>query len=237
MLPDTRFDGHFLGAQGRTWRPGTPLHAIAPVLPDNGRPVRGTIVVVNGIMTDVKLQQADLQALANTGARVVGIHNATEGLVRDMGQVLTDKLGSGPNPAVDAVVRLLRTELGAGRPVHLAGHSQGALIIARALSIVGPSLSKAQLERVTVETFGGAASRWIDGPKYTHYVNRFDPAPWLLGVGTPFTRRGGDTRDVWFDEVRPPRGLPSLVGGVTNFFARVVDRLVHGAPEYFAQRG
>lgn len=234
---DTRYDGHFLGARGTTYAPGTPLSRIAPVLPDNGRAVTSTIVVVNGIMTDAKLQRADLQALANTGARVIGLHNATEGLARDMGQVLTDKLGRGPNPAVDALVTLLRTELNAGRPVHLAGHSQGALIIARALAIVRPEYSERQLRNVTVETFGGAARHYVDGPKYTHYMNRFDPAPWLLGVAPRFTHPGAGAKDVFFDEVRRPTNLPSLGEGVTGFFARVVDRLVHGAPEYFARRG
>ena len=237
MLPDTRYDGYFLGAAGRTYRPGTPLANIAPVLPDNGRPVRGTIVVVNGIMTDVKLQRGDLQALANTGARVIGLHNATEGMARDMGQVFTDKLGKGPNPAVDALVGLLRTELKAGRPVHLAGHSQGALIVARALAIVRPELTEQQLKLVTVETFGGAAGNYIDGPKYTHYMNRFDPAPWLLGVAPPFTHRGAGAKDVWVEEVRKPTNLPPLSGGLSSFFARVVDRMVHGAPEYFSLRG
>jgi hypothetical protein len=232
---DTRWDGHFVGARS-TYAPGTPLTSIRPILPDNGRPATGTIIVVNGIMTDVEKQRSELQALANTGARVIGIHNATEGLVRDMGQVTTDKLGRGPNPAVDAVVGLLRTELKAGRPVHLAGHSQGALIVARALDILKPELTRKQLQLITVDTYGGAARRFVDGPKYTHYMNRFDPAPWLLGLAGPLSREGAGARDVWVDEVRVPRNLPPLTEGVTNFFARVVDRMVHGAPEYFARR-
>ena len=68
-------------------------------------------------------------------------------------------------------------------------------------------------------------------------MNRFDPAPWLLGVAPPFARPGHGAEDVWFAEVRKPTNLPSLDGGITNFFARVVDRMVHGAPEYYARRG
>src|SRR5262249_21007552 len=39
------------------------------------------------------------------------------------------------------------------------------------------------LSQVTVETFGGAAASYPDGPRYVHYVNRVDMVPSGTGLG------------------------------------------------------
>jgi pimeloyl-ACP methyl ester carboxylesterase len=97
-------------------------------------------------------------------------------------------------------------ELRAGREVHLVGHSQGALITASALQQVkdylnrpswlgGPSGSEAaalkeRFNQIKVESYGGAAGSWPQGPQYVHYVNPRDP---VNLVGLPLT---GGTKDL-----------------------------------------
>ena len=77
---DRQFDGRFVGANGRTYPPSTPLADVPAVVPRDGRVPTETIVYVNGISTTKDAQFGSLQQIADrTGARVVGIHNATQG--------------------------------------------------------------------------------------------------------------------------------------------------------------
>jgi hypothetical protein len=192
--PDRMNDGKFVGTQGQTFPPGTPLSQIPGVTPkDNPNPSE-TILYVNGIMTPLDGQLKEMQSIADTsGAKVVGIHNSTQGLVTDLAQCVTDKLGKGANPAVDTLADTVYSELKAGRDVHLMGYSQGGLITARALFNVENRLrvedgmSKADVEKLMghlkVETFGAASTKYPDGPRYVHYVNNADAVPTLTGLG------------------------------------------------------
>ena len=204
--PDTAFDGHFVGAAGRTYPPQTPLSQVAPVEPRGGRTSDETLVYVNGISTTKDAQFRSLQAVADqTGHPVVGVHNATQGAFLDVIQSAGDTADLGRNPAVDALADTVYDELRAGRTVHLLAHSQGALITSRALQDVSNRLrledglsrrqAEALLSRVKVETFGGAAGGYPDGPRYVHYVNRYDPVSTLFGLGpfaNPLVRPGRD---------------------------------------------
>lgn len=192
--PDRMYDGQMVGTQGQTFPPGTPLSMIPGVTPKNNANPSETILYVNGIMTPLEGQLSEMQAIADTsGAKVVGIHNSTQGLVTDLAQCVTDKLDKGSNPAVDTLADTLYSELKAGRSVHLMGYSQGGLITARALNDVAQrlriedGLSQAEVEqtmsRLKVETFGAASTKYVDGPQYVHYVNNADPVPTLTGLG------------------------------------------------------
>ncbi|CAM3434986.1 hypothetical protein G4177_15030 [Corallococcus sp. ZKHCc1 1396] len=192
--PDRAQDGMFVGAGGKTLPASTKLGDVPGVTPKNDPNPDKTILYVNGIMTTTPGQVSEMQALADSsGAKVVGIHNATEGLVKDLAQCVTDKLDKGKNPAVDTLADTLYSELKAGRDVHLVGYSQGGLITARALNDVAKrlriedGLSPAQVEakmgHLSVETFGAASTKYPDGPKYVHYVNNADPVPTLTGLG------------------------------------------------------
>jgi hypothetical protein len=193
---DRDFDGLFVGADGRTFPPSTPLAEVPAVVPGDGRAPVGTILYVNGISTTKDAQFGSLRHIADhTGARVVGLHNATQGGVVDVIQSAGDTLDIGRNPAVDTLADTVYAEITNGRTVHLMAHSQGALITSRALTDVyqrlrvedGLSRREAErlLARVEVETFGGAAGSYPDGPRYVHYVNRRDPVAALFGLG-PF---------------------------------------------------
>ena len=216
------------------------------VEPDNGAQATRQVVLVNGIMTDVEVQQADMQALANTGASVLGVHNATEGFFNDLFQCVQNKMDLGENPAVDTLASVLAHALKDNtRPVRLVGHSQGAILIANALKrlkaalddadVVGDAQS-AVLGRIHVETFGGAAQRFIDGPEYTHYVNKADVVPMLTGVGldrfNPVGNVGERAVIRSFVEVNKPHDVP-LSEGVSWGFARAVDQAVHGPRDVY----
>jgi pimeloyl-ACP methyl ester carboxylesterase len=246
---DRVYDGYFVGAGGSIYPPTVSLSDIPAVQPNNGKPATTTIIAINGIMTDVALQSADMQALANTGARVIGLHNATAGLVKDVGQCIADKLGARDNAAVTTLAKLLHTGLSEGQEFHVVGHSQGALVLACALSdakeqflldgLTEPQV-KDMLSRITVETFAGAATRYTDGPSYIHYINQFDAIPMVAGVGmtsNPFSTPGTGAIMRVFREAHTPDRLPPISDGLSNYFARVVDRSVHGPQDvYFRHR-
>jgi hypothetical protein len=198
---DKVFDGALLGALG-IFSNIAKLSDVAPVLPDNGATVATHAILLNGIMTDIEVHQGDMQALANSGCAVVGIHNSTNGMVVDLAEALASKLGVSDPPAVHTLVRLLALSLDEGWSIRVIGHSQGALLVARALMHVKKALetdmttaqAEALLGRVSVETYGGAAQRYVDGPRYRHVFNRLDLIPLATGVGlgalNPFERRG-----------------------------------------------
>jgi hypothetical protein len=192
---DKAYDGKLIGAGGKAYNADTPLSQVPGYTPKDGVKKPGTIIYVNGMMTDKATQEKSLQAIADkTGQKTIGIHNSTEGFFKDLGQCITDKMDKGKNPAVDTLADSLYTELKAGRDVHLMAHSQGGLITSRALNDVAKrlriedGLSPAQVQeklgKVSVETFGAAAATYPDGPKYVHYVNDKDPVPGLFGLGT-----------------------------------------------------
>ncbi|MDY7233268.1 hypothetical protein [Hyalangium rubrum] len=204
---DLVHDGKLVGAGGQTFAPGTPLSQIPGVTPkDNPNPSE-TILYVNGIGDTKDKQFGSLQQIADTtGAKIIGVHNATEGMVADVAQCVKDKLDKGTNPAVDTMADTIYAELKAGRSVHVMGHSQGGLILSRALGDVAnrlrieDGLSQADAEKllgkVNVETFGAAAGKYPDGPNYVHYVNDKDLVPTMFGLGDgdsplDFTRDAG----------------------------------------------
>ncbi|HEY8561480.1 MAG TPA: hypothetical protein VIL74_13980 [Pyrinomonadaceae bacterium] len=224
---DKEFDGHFVGVGGRTFAPGTPLSEIPATTPAGGVRNDETLIYVNGIRTNVEGQSNSLQAIADqTGSRVVGVHNATEGFGADVLQSLGDKLDIGSNPAVDTLADTVYEELRAGRDVHLMAHSQGALVTSRALQdvknrlMLEDGLSRRDAEmlmsNIKVETFGGASRRFTDGPQYVHYVNRNDGVPQAFGLRSwlnPFAHAGE--------------------GAVTHYFRSGNPVVSHGFEEFY----
>lgn len=212
--PDKEFDGQFVGANGQTFAPDTPLSDIPAVTPTGGVRNNETLIYVNGIQTDVAGQANSLQAIAdNTGSRVVGVHNSTGTFAGDLLQSLGDKLDIGNNPAVDTMADTIYNELRAGRDVHLMAHSQGAIITSRALTDVRNRLmaedgmsrqqAEALMNNIKVETFGGASRRFPDGPQYVHYLNRNDGVPMATGLRdwlNPFAQPGRDAVTHYFRE-------------------------------------
>jgi len=211
------YDGHLVGGDGNAYPPSTRLEDVPPVRPQSGAG-RGTLVFVNGMGETRASDAAQLQRVANgTGMNVVGVYNATEGTLKDLVQCLKDKLDLGTNKAVDSLADLVYSKVKAGEPVRVMAHSQGALITQRALQdvqnrlMVEDGMTRAEAQRamskVGVETFGGAGSSFVDGPKYVHYVNRSDIVPMAFGVGAPGSHPGAGAKVVAFGWLNPFGGL------------------------------
>ena len=211
--PDKAYDGFLVGGDGRAYPPGTRPQDIAAVKPNNGKTPTGTVIFVNGVGEGrSRFTNSHLQEIANgTGQNVVGLYNGTEGQAKDLLQAVGDTFKIGKNKAVDSMADMVYQQIKSGQPVRIMAHSQGALITSRALEgvrnrlMLEDGMSKGEATRrmgqVTVETFGGAAPKWIDGPKYTHYVNKADIVPTWLGVGRPFfTDPGAGAKVVKFDD-------------------------------------
>lgn len=233
-----RFDGFYLGKDGVPVQPGASLPE--PLGEANG----DLVIYVNGINTDVEKQLWDMKNISRTGRRVLGVHNATAGTLRDLGECLADKVGFGENPAVDTVKALIKQGLDSGRQVALVAHSQGGLVCSRALwelqdeEMTG-GLSfrevKNKLSHVSLETAGAAAYQYPKGPAYFHQINTLDPVPFMagLGSGVPGIRPGQGSRVEFFTDARKPYRKP----GESWFSAAVksFDRCLHGTDVYYSE--
>ncbi|GMU10199.1 hypothetical protein [Corallococcus caeni] len=200
--PDLKFDGHFVGARGQTFPPGTPLKNVPGVMPRNNPNPSETVIYINGILNDRTDQSRTLQSLADTtNSKAIGIHNSTRGIGPDLFQAMRDRSGKGVNPPVDTLADTVHAELKAGRSVHLMAHSQGAIVTSRALSDVArrlrmedglsPSEVDKKMAQLKVETFGGAANAYPSGPRYVHYVNDADPVASTFGLSKSHANEPG----------------------------------------------
>lgn len=242
---DWQKDGCFVGAGGQTFAPEIPWKQVPPVRPNNGKPVFCTVVMVNGIMTDVALQASDMQKLANTGCNVIGIHNATRGMTMDLMQCMGDKLDldMANNGATATAAKVVAEALNDPQPPKIVGHSQGALVVSNALGRAQtallaqgllPEQATVKLKALEVTTLGGASWTFPEGPRYNHFVNYFDAVPMGAGVGAVSWATGwtGD-KVIRFGEVNKPTNLPDPLKDVPNYLARVVDRSVHGPQDVY----
>lgn len=187
---DTRaYDGFFVDAKARAHAPSASPQALEAV----GDPERPLAFFVNGISTDLGRMRSDMEKLNSLGCRVIGVHNATAGILRDLGQCLADKANLGRNGAVDSVKSLLRTSMATGQSLTLIGHSQGALVCSRALWETQRELTAEgcssqdvadRLSKVVLHTAGGAAYRFPEGPEYHHRVNLLDPVALFSGLAS-----------------------------------------------------
>lgn len=146
------------------------------------------IVYVNGILGSPQGMCDSLNAIAKKRcASVTGVYNQSDGLLKDLGQCVGDKLGIGDNPANATLQDIISEHVASGEPLDIIAHSQGALITSRALfDVLNQGTAggvEPDLSSITVETFGGAAYSYPDGPTYIHTVNVFDPVPQLFGRG------------------------------------------------------
>ncbi|MBT9586191.1 hypothetical protein IV102_22815 [bacterium] len=234
-------DGCFVGAGGQTFPASTPWHQVPPVLPNNGKAAWRTVIMVNGIMTDVALQASDMQRMANSGYKVVGIHNDTQGMLVDLAQCVGDKLelDMANNHATATTAQVVADLLQADETPLLVGHSQGALVVSNALGRVQdgliecgvtPEEAARRLEKLQVTTLGGASWTFPEGPKYCHVVNFMDVVPMATGVGV--ISGLSDTVHL-FGQVNAPHHLPQVQDGLGNYLARVVDRSVHGPQDIY----
>lgn len=243
-LHDSVLDGAIVGRNGQVYPPGTDASQVQGMLPDNGRPPTGErIYYVNGIQNNAAYQSGSMQAIANaTGAEVVGIHNSTEGMGKDLLQCAMDKVPAfrEANAATQSLANQILKDVEAGRPVHLMAHSQGGLVTSNALKIVKDYLVQEKgargaddiLKNIKVESFGAAADNWPHGPQYVHYINDKDTVPMQVAMGAlpPEVIResaGGERAQVHFIRDDPRSAHPLAQNSATQMVAAGGDIPAH----------
>lgn len=157
-----------------------------------------TVIYVNGIDTNAAHALDNAQDYADrTGRPVRVLYNANGTPFSDVVESGLQKLGIDNDRAVRVLADTLLDQLDAGESVALATESQGAIIARNAINIVRSELldragyrspsskppprpgqneaaireAESILARISVETYGGAASSYPDGPRYVHYIN------------------------------------------------------------------
>ena len=151
-------------------------------------------------MTDLERHFGDMQALANSGAAVIGLHDSTGGRGDDVAEFFSDRYGLGASSTIQTLLLVIQDSIKNNKALHLAGHSRGAqklglslLKTEQLLREESPDADAAHiLQSLKVETFGGAAPRFPDGPQYIHMDNLFDPVSKIYGLLSSFglTRKG-----------------------------------------------
>ena len=195
------YDGMFLGSDGKVYPPGTNPSVVPAFQPSAGNTSGARIVFVNGMLTPANDDTQVCQSLADaTGAQVVALHNSTEGLPNDLGQAITDKTARAEravgipdqNKATATLANTIQDSIDRNEPINVFGHSQGGLIISSALNEVHDRMLasgqysveevRERLSLVHVQTFGGAAYTYPQGPDYYHFVNKADGIAQLVGL-------------------------------------------------------
>lgn len=167
---DEPFDGYLIDGEGCLHDPDTTEAAeLTALVAESTRRAQQTSAVwfLNGGPMSVGRAFNTMQAVAaDTGHPVLGIYNG-------LPERSSDPAAS---RAVAVLADFLRYELSVERAVHLIGGSLGAELIARGVAAAAQDLSEAQLDALLVESAGGAASSYVDGPRYIHYLNVIDVA-------------------------------------------------------------
>ena len=225
-----KFDGYFLDGKGQAHPASTPLGSLERL----GKEGDPDVVYVNGIMTSLDRQLEDMTRLAKLGNRVVGVHNATAGFFRDIGQSMMDKVNRGPNSAVTTVKSLVKTATAVGEQLKFVAHSQGALVVSRAIDelLKEEAVTPESLSKISVDTYGGASYTFPEGPKYHHHMNLCDPVPMLTGAGYQgMLKHPPGVKMEFFARVQAPYRVPGEPWGKT--MTRTFDRAIHDTAVYF----
>lgn len=209
---DSGFDGAFVGADKIAYTKDSDISMVPPVVPSDGSTPNGLIMYVNGIRSDKNEHFDSMQELADsTGAAVVGVHNSTSGGVFDVMEAIGDKLDWGKNHAAETLTDNMYAMLkNSDEVIHVHGHSQGGLIVARAIKHLKSKLQledglsetqvEEKLKNIHVNTYGPACRRFPDGPCYTHYVNKHDSVVQRFGLGLDSATPGKDATVHYFEK-------------------------------------
>jgi hypothetical protein len=222
-------DGSIIGEDGVLYPPETRLRNAAAH--GASKFSSESIIYINGIGTGPATAYKHMRFLSKAfECPVHCIYNSSKGLVRDLFQCFGDKLNLGMNSAVKTLTAELVDILREGRGVKLMAHSQGALIVSRAIKRAIRTLQKdgistsdleSKLGKIHVTTMGGAAWTYPNGPKYLHLINLNDYVPIQFGVGTC-----GLTRNIamrLLHESKKSLLVSTLLGGLRFFNSPVKE--------------
>lgn len=242
-------NGFFIDGAGIAHPPDRTLTSLTPLLPTTEAEAVDCILYVNGIKTDYERHFGDMQALANSGAAVIGLHDSTEGGSADALRFFQSRYTAKETPAIVTLRNCIRKALSSGQPLHLAGHSRGAQNIAVALALEithclnqhGSTITRERATLLKVETFGGAAPFYPDGPQYIHMDNIFDPVSSIYGLLSKhgLTRKGTSPgANAIHIRLRTANlNFKSFITANSDAGVDSIDRLVHNPRSiYFSRR-
>lgn len=160
--------------------------AVATITPRGELFNKKPVYFINGIRNSLEDSNANAQLLAYLLERpVTRVYNKSDGLISDLYESGKLKVGLlKDNAAVQSLVENIISDLKRGEPVEIYAHSEGAIITSVALDIVkekDPELFAKNAHKISVNTYGGAARSFPEGPAYNHVAFKSDPVP-LVGA-------------------------------------------------------
>jgi len=134
------------------------------VLPISGASIKDneSWFFINGLGSSRELSQLNGSALAELFGRKINLlFNASEGLLKDVSECLTGRLGENSQQVASSLCKLLESELRKRDKVVLIAHSQGGMISLTAAAklverIKQKPSGKALLSKLEIYTFGSA---------------------------------------------------------------------------------
>ena len=187
-------DGHFIGGTPNLLPPETPLDQLVPLPVEGVDHTLPLMIFLNGINCDEKhTKKLACETSRKTKHPVVALFNQTAGMPLDIVNVALNKADYTSKKVVASLQNVLVQAIRSEKPLVLAAHSHGAVVVSQAIARVKTTLVKSgefstqQIEDklgelIQVETYGGAATQYPDGPEYIHYVDERDMVAWFFGV-------------------------------------------------------
>jgi len=154
------------------------------VLPISGASIKDneSWFFINGLGSSRELSQLNGSALAELFGRKINLlFNASEGLLKDVSECLTGRLGENSQQVASSLCKLLESELRKRDKVVLIAHSQGGMISLTAAAklverIKQKPSGKALLSKLEIYTFGSAelCPELSNDIYVEHFANRDD---------------------------------------------------------------
>jgi len=153
-------------------------------LPETQKPIKDneSWFFVNGLSASKELLQLNGEALADLFNRKINLlFNASEGLVKDIAECYSGKLGDGSLQSASALCKLLESELRTRDKVVLIAHSQGGAIVMHAAKKLLERLTKGEhgaeiLAKLEIYTFAYSAPEisLSDAIHLESFINEYD---------------------------------------------------------------
>lgn len=192
-------------------------------------PEQGRIFYVNGAMTslDEAKHQANYISELAGDKNVYGIHNPSNGLLRDFFEIICNKL-NGATPPVRHLHKGLNqffSEAKSHEKALIICHSQGA-VLTRAALMSYPQEYRNRIEVVATAPAGFINEKYCN--RVDHYVSRGDIVPWLFDpterhrhIGEHILPKHSEATDILDHEFVSPTYKRPITDAIERLFAGV----------------
>jgi len=234
------YDSYFIGSNGCLYDPDSvPIDKVPPVFISSDNTNQKTpLWYINGANHRADWVLPEMHLLAqNSGRPVVAIYNATLG--GRFPDAISDSLNE--NKIAKVLATQILHNLSINKEIYISCNSQGAMHVSHGLQQTVEELNKSYspleinklLNKIHVETAGGAGKIFPDGPQYIHYINSNDPVPYHAGVLSNGAHKGKNALIVEFSDhdSDPIEPKYRFVGPLTTKFINV-----HGFNMYIQYR-